>query len=170
MPETVAGRRAYCAFCRTGAESRLGMEIEGRFERVRALAAVQEKHRVKQGTYGVDRRVFLPGYLFIYAEEPLDIDRIRRLEDVYRVLDDGDGVVELRGSDLAFARWLWDNGGVIGISRLRFAPDGCEILSGPMRTFARRIVRLDKHTKNALVRMDFLGKTTEIWLAFEFAD
>lgn len=170
MPERFGNRRAYCVFCRTGAEAQLGSEIETRCERVRALVAMQEKHRTKQGAHEVDRRVFLPGYLFLYADGPLDLESIQRMDNVYRVLGDVDGAVELRGSDLAFARWLWDNEGIIGISRVRFAEDGYEILSGPMQTFAERIVRLDKHTKNALVRMDFLGRTSEMWLAFDFAD
>lgn len=170
MPERIENRRAYCVFCRTGAEAQLGSEIEARCERVRALVATQEKHRTRQGTREVDRRTFLPGYLFLYSEEPLDVERIQGMDDVYRVLGDIDGAIELRGSDLAFARWLWDNEGIIGISRVRFAGDGYEILSGPMRTFAEGIVRLDKHTKNALVRMDFMGRTSEMWLAFDFAD
>lgn len=170
MPERMGDRCAYCVFCRTGAEAQLGREIEARYERVRALVAMQEKHRTREGIHEVARRVFLPGYLFLYSEEPLELSRIRGMENVYRVLDDIDGAVELRGSDLAFAQWLWDNEGIIGISSVRFAEGGCEILSGPMQTFAERIVRLNKHTKNALVRMDFLGRTSEIWLAFEFAD
>ena len=170
MPVKTEGKHIYCVFCRTGAEARLGNEIEERFERVRALVAVQEKHRTKQGTYEIERRVFLPGYLFLYTEEPLDLEHIRRMEDVYRVLGDADGMIELRGSDRAFARWLWENQGIIGISKLRIADGKLKIVSGPMQYFVESIVKLDKHTKNALVRMNFAGKTNEIWLAFEFAE
>ncbi len=37
----------------------------------------------------------------------------------------------------------------------------------PHENFAKKLVKLDKHTKNALVRMDFLGTVRDMWLAFE---
>lgn len=61
--------KAYCLFCRTGREARLGQKIEQRLDGVKALAAVQEKHKYINGQYEIDRRVFLPGYLFYMLME-----------------------------------------------------------------------------------------------------
>lgn len=92
------------------------------------------------------------------------------MEDAYRVLGNGCDARELWGSDLAFAEWLLQNDGIIGISRIRRTGEKIEILSGPMRYFMTDIVKVNKHTKNALARMDFLGEHREIWLAFDFVD
>jgi len=161
---------AYCLFCRTGAENRLKDEIETRFPSIRVLSAVQEKHKVIDKRYEVDRKNFLPGYLFLYSEEEMDFEMLLRIEDIYKILGDRINAHELQGSDKAFAKWLWKNDGVIGISRIRIIENKLKILSGPMQYFAKAVIKLDKHTRNARVRMDFLGKKSDIWLAFEFDD
>lgn len=161
---------AYCIFCRTGVESRLCDEIRKRFGEVYTLAAVQEKHKIINKRYEIDRRAFLPGYLFLYTKDRIDFEALLRMENIYRILGDEASAHELQGSDRSFAEWLYRNDGLIGISRIQTNNGKIRILSGPMKYFAKQLLRLDKHTKNALVRMDFLGTTRDMWLAFEFDD
>lgn len=170
MSKKKSMQHAYCLFCRTGAEAGLKEGIERKFDHIHALYAVQEKHKVVDKRYEIDRRNFLPGYLFLYTEEELDFEMLLRIEDVYKILGDEVSAHELQGSDKAFADWLWENDGVIGISKIRIVENKLQILSGPMQHFSRKILKLDKHTRNVRIRMDFLGKTSDIWLAFEFED
>jgi len=163
-------RYAYCLFCKTGAENRLIEEIGKRMEEIRVLAGVQEKHKFSRGSYEIDRRAFLPGYLFVYAKEPVDFEKLLRMDDIYRILGDDAQAHELQGSDRAFADWFLRNDGRIGISRIRIEGGKVQAISGPMQYFAKKLLKIDKHTKNALVRMDFLGTEREMWLAFEFED
>jgi hypothetical protein len=160
----------YCLFCRSGTELRLSEAIERRHTHIRALAAIQEKHRYIDRRYEIDRQAFLPGYLFLYSKEEVEFESIQRIGDVYRFLSDSEGISELQGSDRAFAEWLWMNDGIVGISRISLENGDLRIHSGPMQHFAKDIVRLDKHTKNALVRMRFLDEEGDMWLAFEFDD
>lgn len=160
----------YCLFCRTGAEYRICEEIHRRFPNVYPLATTQEKHKIVNKQYEIDRRVFLPGYLFLYAKEAIDFDVLLRMDDIYRMLGNQDHSYELQGSDRAFAEWLLKNDGLIGISRITTQNNKIKILSGPMKYFTSKMIKLDKHTKNALVRMDFLGTTKDMWLAFRFED
>ena len=160
----------YCLFCRSGTEQRISEAIERRHAFIRALAAVQEKHRYTDRRYEIDRQRFLPGYLFLYSKEEVEFESIQRIRDVYRFLSDSGGISELLGSDRAFAEWLWMNDGIVGMSRISFETGELRIHSGPMKHFAKDIVRLDKHTKNALVRMRFLDKECDMWLAFGFED
>lgn len=161
---------AYCVFCRSGAENRLAQEIEQRFNDVKAIVAMIEKHRLRKGQEEIDRQIFLPGYLFLYANERIDTKLYNRLSNLYKVLATDDRIVELQGSDKAFARWLYIHNGIIGISKLRFENGILRSIKGPMEYFAKEILRIDKHTRNAMVRMDFQGKQTDMWLAFEFED
>lgn len=163
-------RHMYCVFCKTGAEYRLREEIGRRFPNMHPLVATQEKHRIIDGHEEIDRRVFLPGYLFLYAEETIDFDMLLSLDDIYRILGNEAVAYELQGSDRAFAEWLLVNDGMIGMSVLRNKEGKITILSGPMKYFAKSIARIDKHTRNARVRMDFMGTVREMWLAFRFED
>lgn len=170
MSKMDAFPHVYCLFCRTGVEKAICEEIRKRFSGVHPLAATQEKHRIVNGHDEIDRRIFLPGYLFLYADEPIAFDVLLRMEDIYRILGDEGNAHELLGSDRSFAEWLLRNDGLIGISRISNRNGRIAIQSGPMKYFAKKLVKLDKHTKNALVRMDFLGAVREMWLAFEFED
>lgn len=170
MQKSMVFRHIYCLFCRSGSERQIAWEIEKRFPHIRAIAAMQEKHKTRDGHYGIDRRSLLPGYLFLYTDEEIDALSIHRMDKTYRILGDGREIAELRGRDRFFAEWIWKNGGEIGISRIRTSENGFEVVSGPLQHFLREIVRIDKHTKNALVRMDFLEEEKEIWLAFDFDD
>lgn len=170
MAETDAFPHVYCLFCRTGAEQAICGEIRKRYPGVYPLTAMQEKHRIVNGHEEMERRVFLPGYLFLYAREALAFDSLRRMDDIYKILGDEGNAHELQGSDRSFAAWLLQNDGLIGVSRIVNRNGRITIRSGPMRYFAKGIVKLDKHTKNALARMEFLGTVREMWLAFEFED
>lgn len=160
---------AYCVFCRSGAENRLAQEIEQRFNDVKAIVAVAEKHRLRNGQEEIDRQILLPGY-FLYANERIDTKLYNRLSNLYKVLATDDKIVELQGSDKAFAHWLYIHNGIIGISKLRFENGILKSIKGPMEYFAKKILKIDKHTCNAMVRMDFQGRQTDKWPAFEFAD
>ena len=160
----------YCLFCRTGVECRICEDIRKKFPNVYPLAATQEKHRIVNRHDEIDRRVFLPGYLFLYSKEEIDFDSLLRMDDIYRVLGDEDTAHELQDGDRSFAEWLLRNNGLIGISRITNRNNKITIKSGPMKYFAKKLLKLDKHTKNALVKMDFLGTTRDMWLAFEFDD
>ena len=160
----------YCLFCRTGAEYRICEDIRKKFPDLYPLAAMQEKHKIVNKHDEIDRRVFLPGYLFLYTKEPFDFETMLRMDDIYKILGEESSAHELQSSDRAFAEWLLRNNGLIGISRIMNQNNKITVKSGPMKYFAKKIVKLDKHTKNALVRMDFLGTARDIWLAFEFDD
>jgi len=170
MQESIGFKHIYCLFCRSGSERQLSHEIELRFPYIRVVAAMQEKHKYIDKQYEIDRRNLLPGYLFLYTNEVLDVLAIHRMDKVFKLLGDGREIAELRGRDRIFAEWIWKNNGEIGISRIRTTKTGFEVLSGPLQYFLKEIVKLDKHTKNALVRMEFLEEAKEIWLAFDFED
>ena len=170
MSKVKGYEHAYCIFCRSGSESRLAERIMQRFENVRAIVGMREKHLISNGQKEIDRRVLLPGYLFLFAKEVIDPKQFRQINDLYKVLATDTEILELKGSDREFARWLYINDGIIGISRLQFKDGKLKSIEGPMKYFAKKIIKIDKHTSSAKVRMDFQGRQTDIWLAFEFVD
>lgn len=96
MLENIDYNHMYCLFCKTGSEKQVAAEIEKQQD-VRALVAIQEKHRRIGKKYEIDRRVFLPGYLFLYTNEELRFDTIQKISNVYRILGDRNEICELNG-------------------------------------------------------------------------
>ena len=169
MPENIDYNHMYCLFCKTGSEKQAAAEIE-KEQNVRALVAIQEKHKRIGKKYEIDRRIFLPGYLFLYTNEKLSFDTIQKINNVYRILGAQNEICELNGYDRSFAEWLYLNDGIVGISRIRVSNGILSVSSGPMRFFLKKIVRIDKHTKNALTRISFQNREVDLWLAFDFDD
>lgn len=169
MLEHINYNHVYCLFCKTGSEEQVSAEIEKQHN-VRALVAIQEKHKRIGKKYEIDRRVFLPGYLFLYTNEELRFDTIQKISNVYHILGDRNEICELSGYDRSFAEWLYLNDGIIGISRIRVSNGNLSVRSGPMRFFLSKIVRIDKHTKNAVARISLQNREIDLWLAFDFDD
>ena len=116
MLEHINYNHVYCLFSKTGSEEQVAAEIEKQ-QNVRALVAIQEKHKRIGKKYEIDRRVFLPGYLFLYTNEELRFDTIQKISNVYRILGDRNEICELSGYDRSFAEWLYLNDGIVGITR-----------------------------------------------------
>lgn len=169
MLEHIDYNHVYCLFCKTGSEEQVAAEIEKQ-QKVRALVALQEKHKKLSKKYEIDRRIFLPGYLFLYTNEEIRFDIIQKISNVYRILGDRNEICELSGYDRSFAEWLYLNDGIVGISRIRVSNGNLSVSSGPMRYFLNKIIRIDKHTKNALARIHLYDRVIDLWLAFDFDD
>lgn len=169
MLENIDYKHMYCLFCKTGSEKQVAAEIEKQQD-VKALVAIQEKHKRIGKKYEIDRRVFLPGYLFLYTNEELRFDTIQKISNVYRILGDRNEICELNGYDRSFAEWLYLNDGIVGISRIRVSNGNLSVRSGPMRFFLSKIVKIDKHTKNALATISLQNREIDLWLAFDFDD
>ena len=98
---------AYCLYCerqRCGQIAQL-MELHPGIRCI-SPAIIQRKWVGKKCLE--ERHDWLPNYLFLYAEEPLR-EKIR-VDGVFRWLGNG----ELEGSDLAFARMIYEKNGVLG--------------------------------------------------------
>lgn len=157
-----------CVFCETGAEARVSNQLAG-MEGIRiAFAVKQMQHRSQRGVRSEVERVMLPGYVFFLAERDMQRYRLLRGNDrILRVLSYREAWA-LRGEDLAFARWMYAHGGVLEISRARKVGDRVTIIDGPLKELEGVILKVDRHNRNGLVSIQFGGKSTNVWLAFEY--
>ena len=113
------------------------------------------------GVKTLKEQILLPGYVFISV--PFDITGVNlydcgRLPDVYRLLKDGEGHWELQGEDEAFARWIINNKGLIGLSQAYMAGDKVQLLSGPLKEREGNIIKIDRRGRNGLIEITFDGR------------
>lgn len=111
---------------------------------------------------------YLPGYVFLYTEEPLtDFGPLWALPPVLRLLGSPDDFYELYGSDRAFARMLLETDGTIGI--LKAVEEGSVVKLDPtlFGDFEGKIIRLDRGRRRAEIEFDFDGKVQRVWCGVE---
>lgn len=156
-----------CVFCKTGSENALAEQLCDAEGVLTAFSVRQVQHKSEGGQRTDVQKVMLPGYVFIMAEPDFDMYQVRKNDYVLRVLTYGEHWA-LQGNDLAFAKWMHQHGGVLGVSKAFRVGQKVVIASGPLKELEGVIQKVDRHNRNGLVTITFCGRETKVWLAFEY--
>lgn len=114
---------------------------------------------------------YLPGYVFLYTEEPIpDFQPIWNLLDVRRLLGNPDELFELRGPDRAFARLLEEENGTIGILKVFREGDVVKLASSAFSAFEGVITRFDRSRRRAEIEFDFDEKKQRVWCGVDLIE
>ena len=151
---------AYCLFCET---QRCGV-IAATVETVYHLRCIRPQIVQRKWVKGVPAEVrhdWLPGYLFVYMDEPV-LPRFR-IDGIIRVLGGG----ELTGEDLAFAGMLFQNDGLLGTVRLVQEGDRCAVNDAAWAGMSGTVIKMDRGRKRCCVAFEFDGTVRNIWVGYE---
>ena len=162
---------AYCLFCETQHCGTIARIIERSFG-MRCISPEIIQRKWVRGVCGEERHQWLPGYLFLFAEEPI-AERFR-LPGVIRWLGDG----ELRYEDLAFAMMIQEQNGVLGTVRLAEVGDRCVIDDPLWKDMEGTVTGVDRGRKRCCVEfmfdrmrrrveVAFDGQQRSVWLGYE---
>lgn len=91
-------------------------------------------------------------------------------EENISILTYSDGDWQLYGDDEAYAKWIFQNEGLIGLSRVYRVGDRIQIVDGPLKDLEGHITRVDRRNKSGQVSIVFGGKTIKIWLGFNYIE
>ena len=111
---------------------------------------------------------YLPGYVFVYTQEPIDsFEPIRSMEGVLRCLGERREGYLLGGDDRRFAEMLYDNGGTIGILKAYEEGDRVKLSRDAFGGFEGEIIRLDRRKGRAQIRYTFDQTEYKVWVEYE---
>lgn len=166
LHETVnSGKIDYgCLFCRSGSEERIIRELGLSHPEMNCISPKRVRIR-RQGD--MELVALFPGYIFFHLGKPVDFRSIVQKADIYKVLKYPTGDWKLAGSDLLLAKWMFEMGGVVSLSKARFEGDTVTVLSGSLKDYEDRINEFNKRAKTAKVTIDFHGMELTLWLGFE---
>ena len=151
---------AYCLYCERQKCGRIAQLME-LHPGIRCIspAIIQRKWVGKQCLE--ERHDWLPNYLFLYADEPLR-EKIWA-DGIIRWLGNG----ELEGSDLTFARMLYEQNGVLGTIHLVAEGDRCVINDPIWKNAKGRILKIEKKKKRCCLEINFDNIPRTIWLGYD---
>ena len=159
----------YCLFCET-VKCRVVAHIAEQRMDCRAIAPVQVQHLLtRQGPVDVEHDL-LPGYVFLYAEDKLDIAVIRRIEGVIRCLYDQDKKYELSGEDERFALMLLQKNGVIGKTKVFRVGQRIQICKGAFAGVEARILKVDHRRMRMQIELPFTRQSVKTWVEYELVE
>ncbi len=150
----------YCLFCET--------------QRCRQIAAILDRNYGYRCIYpqiiqrkwvkGIPTEVrhdWLPGYVFLYSEEPV---RTRlNISGIIRML----GNSELEGQDLAFAEMIHVRQGVLGNVSLLQEGDRCRVADSAWKEILGKVVKMDSGRKRCCIEFEFDGVKRTAWVGYE---
>ncbi len=161
--------KAYgCINVKVGDEQKVARMIQTVYPGVETCVVTQVKHKSKEGvrTYASD--IMLPGYILFCTRQDMQVSQFLDITSVQRIVSYDDHQWYLRGEDLFYAKWVFENKGKIGVSMVFMENDEINITDGPLKDIKGSIIRIDKRNRNALVSLGFGRQTYKVWLAFEW--
>lgn len=156
-----------CISCMANAEAAVARNI-GESMHIRAVYLSYDREEWKNGAWRVVTHPMYWGYVFLYADAPIDLPRLYVVEHVNRVLQYSDGESNLRGGDRAFAQWALMCDGHIGLSRALLVGDKTRIIDGPLKDYEGVIQSIDRHRRRALVNVAVGDDVKPICMYFEW--
>lgn len=160
-----------CLFCRTGKESAVIRRIALYHPGIQAMTPYKTRYRREGGRLREESVPLLRGYVFYQTDRDVNLRELSRVDDVLRPLTYENGEWRLHGSDDEFARLLFQADGHIGLSMAYFDEGNrIRILEGFLKEYEGSIVRVNRRSKTAEVRLDFQDKEIRVWLGFELME
>lgn len=156
-----------CVSCLPGSERLICNSIRENLG-LPALYPTWTRELWKENRFVPHTQPVLSGYIFVYTDNFNCIGKLKRMDKVYRVLQYGDGTYDLYGEDRAFAQWVFEQNGQIGLSRAMMTGDEMVIIDGPMKDYEGKIKRIDKHNRYAQIEITLDGITRTICLGFQW--
>lgn len=161
---------AYCLFCVTSKCPALAAEIT----RVTGLTAYyprQVQHTWEKGKM-VDRRSdLLPGYIFVYAPQPLgSVREFRRFNGVLRILGLPEEGYTLQGPDDAFAQSLFALGGEIGRTKVYQEGQMIRLTDKAFGGVEAKILKVNRRNGRMQVEIPFAGTQVKTWVEYEMVE
>ena len=151
---------AYCLYCERQRCAKITQLAELR-ENIRCISPIIIQRKWIGKKCVEEKHDWLPNYLFLYTEEPLR-EKIH-IPGIIRWLGNG----ELEGSDLAFARMLYEKKGVMGIIHLAEEGDRCIINDPLWKNTEGRIIKIDRGRKRCCVEFVFDDIPRTVWLGYD---
>ena len=111
---------------------------------------------------------FLPGYVFLYTDEPIrDFRTLWTVEGVLRLLGRREEGYLLSGGDLRFANAVYVNDGVIGFFKAYEEGDRIRLADESLPGYEGDIIKVDRRKGRALIVIRFDNKEVRMWIGFD---
>ena len=157
---SIENKHAYCLFCETQKCPLIARIIE-RCWGIRCIFPQIVQRKWVRGIPEEVRHAMLPGYLFLYPEEPLE--HLIRIPGVICTLGNG----ELRDEDLAFAEMLYERNGVIGTIHLVEVGEYCTVTDPLWQKMEGKVIKIDRGRKRCCVEFTFDKTRRTVWLGYD---
>ena len=169
----IKGHDSYCLQTMGGKEIELAREINILYKdkEVLALPFLRITHKSKNGIKSTFQKVMLPGHVFLYLpkdSKPFEIRSGGVSFHFVSNVEKNDYV--LHGSDEKYAQWIFNSGGIIGMSKAIKVNGKVRVISGPLYNMVGNIKEYSKKNRNCRIEIILFGRLISMWLPFQWVE
>ena len=169
----IKGHDSYCLQTMGGKEIELAREINILYKdkEVLALPFLRITHKSKNGIKSTFQKVMLPGYVFLYLpkdSKPFEIRSGGVSFHFVSNVEKNDCI--LHGSDEKYAQWVFNSGGIIGMSKAIKVNGKVRVISGPLYNMVGNIKEYSKKNRNCRIEITLFGRLISMWLPFQWVE
>ena len=169
----IKGHDSYCLQTMGGKEIELAREINILYKdkEVLALPFLRITHKSKNGVKSAFQKVMLPGYVFLYLpkdSKPFEIRPGGVSFHFVSNVEKNDYI--LHGSDEKYAQWVFNSGGIIGMSKAIKVNGKVRVISGPLYNMVGNIREYSKKNRNCRIEITLFGRLISMWLPFQWVE
>lgn len=131
---------------------------------------MRERTVKRGGEWQLVQEKLFPGYVFVVTEDAQKLlQNLKSIPRFTRLLGTGaNEFVPLRPEEIAFLQKFEDSGHVARLSKAEVVEGGrIRILSGALLNCEGMITKVHLHKRVAEVRMQFMGRTVDLYLGFD---
>ena len=169
----IKGHDSYCLQTMGGKEIELAREINILYKdkEVLALPFLRITHKSKNGVKSTFQKVMLPGYVFLYLPKESEQFEIRPGGVSFHFVSNVEkNDYILHGSDEKYAQWIFNNGGIIGMSKAIKVNGKVRVISGPLYNLVGNIKEYSKKNRNFRIEITLFGRLISMWLPFQWVE
>ena len=164
------GMDVYCLYVLYGLEVLIANKFNQKFPDLLSLPILKYQHKSVNGVKTIIQKPMLSNYVFLYLPKDMNVYDLKIDGSTFKILNPKNDDGKLVGYDLKYALRMLQAGGIVDMSKAIKENDRVKIASGPLKEVEAKIIKMDPRNRNAKVVVDFMGRSTEIWLPFEYMD
>lgn len=155
----------------TGSEEDIRLLCEKRIPKEvmkRCFIPYYERMRRYQGTWHKERRLLLPGYIFLVSEQVEELFfALKEIPGLTKLIGTGREIVPLSEDEICLLRRLGNDTEVVAMSEGIIEGDKTVITEGPLMGMEGYIKRIDRHKRIAYLEIEMMGRLVETQVGLE---
>lgn len=136
---------------------------------------IPKRERMKKfhGCWNKVEEVLFRGYVFVSSEYPEEVyQRLKQIPKLTKILGkEEDYFVALSEEEERLVRGITDEEHKTSISKIQVEEGKTvRVLEGPLKDYVGNVVKVDLHKREAVVRVEFMGRPLELKMGIEMVD
>lgn len=135
---------------------------------------VPKRERMKKyhGCWYKVEEILFHGYVFVVSKQPEELyQELRRVPKLTKILGrEGSYFISLNKEEENLVRKIGDAEHKTSISKIEFTEEKkiC-VIDGPLKGYVGNVIKVNLHKREAVVRMNFMGREMELFMGVEMA-